>query len=372
MAAPVSSSDGQLGSPLSASVFSRDVVGPFADRFRWPHPISHDWPTVLHLHTPIDLAPWDASSHLHHLEPQYQDINQSLATGISESDGSPLTYYITTQEDTMEFSGRDLADIQRVAGLLKLTVDELLQQSRTRSQKDTTPVASPIQPSRIHGARQRQGSFPDEPFPDIQHQEFLDLDSDAFNLGGPQSNSSGNEISLPGLQQQGTEVILLNPQNTWYDCDAALWNQDESFPELPETFSFDDASFLDLEEGRSGFAASGMEVDSGSTSEHTAREEDQEVVMDDVSSDWLVLPSPSEPSEFQAAVSPSASSTDKRYHRIAPKFSKASAHSTSEASSYRVKKKRSRYEGSKRIDTHLTRQVHACVRCRMQRNRVSD
>ncbi|KAL1842470.1 hypothetical protein VTJ49DRAFT_5207 [Mycothermus thermophilus] len=57
----------------------------------------------------------------------------------------------------------------------------------------------------------------------------------------------------------------------------------------------------------------------------------------------------------------------KRQARIAPRSSRTSLERSSQP--HRIKKKRSPYEAENRIGTHLTRQLHACVRCRMQRNR---
>jgi hypothetical protein len=111
-----------------------------------------------------------------------------------------------------------------------------------------------------------------------------------------------------------------------------------------------------------------MDIDSLS-SNFIPPEQPTEFVQESVSSGWaIVSPAPGTPA-VKTPASPSASPKDKRYHRIAPKF-KSSTRSSTDSSSHRVKKKRSPYEGAKRVDTHLTRQLHACVRCRMQRNRV--
>jgi hypothetical protein len=357
----VASFDCRFGVP--ASVSSRDAVGSFPDRFRWPHPIGHDWPTMLH--TPLAFSSQNA-----HPEP-HRNIKSLLAQNIASVNELARSLTISA---AMEFSGKDLEDIQRVAGLLNLTVDELLQQSRARSQSAPSPSNSPQQPSPQHGTGAQRGThFPaSQILHSQQHRGSLDLDLDAFDLCDPSSSGAGSdpsELSLPppATEGQDAEVILLNPRTTWYDCDAAMFSFDEA---AVESLTFEDTVMPEAAEDGSQAPGSDMEIDFESVSNYTAREEAQGSAVDDASTDWsLVAPSSGSPL-LQTPVSPSARSVDKSYHRIAPKMSRSNAKSTSETSSHRVKKKRSPYEGSKRIDTHLTRQLHACVRCRMQRNRV--
>ena len=362
------SSNGHGRFGLAAPLPSRTAVGSFIDRFRWPHPISHDWPTVLH--NPLDISSWDARRDRHHLdlfEPHQDNIKSTLALRTASIDLTTHSYTGTNSD--MEFSGKDLEDIQRVAGLLNLTVDELLQQSRTQTLDAAASVRSPFQSSPELDVIQQQPAYLNHQNSVTQHQTFLNLDSDAFSLGGPRSNASGSDpssLSLPPpAQTPGTKLVLLNPHTTWYDCDAALWDFNQSVA----GFTLNDTSNHGTDEG-SGHPVSAMEIDSGS--DHTARDKDQEVPMDDVSTDWLLLPSGSDSASSQTPVSVSTGSTDKRYHMISPRGPKSATISTSGSSSHRVQKKRSRYEGAKRIDTHLTRQLHACVRCRMQRNRVRN
>ncbi|KXX76430.1 hypothetical protein MMYC01_200182 [Madurella mycetomatis] len=266
----------------------------------------------------------------------------------------------------MEFSGKDLEDIQRVAGLLNLTVDELLQQSRDRTHH-ATPVTSPRQPSPQHCISQTQSPFSVDIGP-AQRQPAPGPNLDPFDFEVPQSESPaadpiGSSPPLPA-RHSGTQVILLNPQSPWYDCDAALLDFNESFG---GDLGLDGSNYPDTDTASSYVPVEAMQTDSRSTSENTAREEGLMSPMDDASTDWALV-SPPESLAFRTPASPSTGSTDKRYYMIAPRSSKSSA-LTSENSSYRVKKKRRPYEGTKKTDTHLTRQVHACVRCRMQRNR---
>ncbi|KAH6621609.1 hypothetical protein B0J18DRAFT_445394 [Chaetomium sp. MPI-SDFR-AT-0129] len=278
----------------------------------------------------------------------------------------------------MEFSGRDLADIQRVAGLLNVTVDELLQQSRVHG-RDTASASSSPQPSPLHRPTQRRS-----PLFQVSNafssplQTPTDLDLDSFALVSPaisaprlgSASSDPSELVLPspaGPQDQGTEnVILLNPHTTSYDCDAALWGSsgagdhdytlDDNFAnQVPRE---DDASYVSVE---------GMDIYSENASGYISGG-GQDIAPEDVSSSWAIVSSSPEQASMGNA-SPSLESVDKRYHKIAPKVPRQTGPTPANNSSHRVKKKRSPYEGSKRIDTHLTRQLHACVRCRMQRNR---
>lgn len=366
------STDGRFG--VSASVSSRNAVGSFIDRFRWPQPISHDWPTVLHI--PLAFSSQDIQAvHRDRRCPEpHQNIKSSLAQRIALANTSTvfLTTTTTTTTTAMEFSGKDLEDIQRVAGLLNLTVDELLQQSRGHSENVTFDSSPPQHPQQGTGQPRWTDSL-ESRAPAFQHQqEPLELGLDTFDLDDLQSGGAGSdpsEMSLPppATQSHGS-VILLNPHTTTYDCDTAVWGINQS-PGESLTFG-DTAMDPDFAEDGSYVPVSEMEIDSESLSNRAAWEDARESRLDDGSSDWALVSASPASAASKTPKSPSSDSTDKRYHRIAPKYSKPSAQSSSESSSHRVKKRRSPYEGKKRIDTHLTRQLHACVRCRMQRNRV--
>ncbi|KAK3293656.1 uncharacterized protein B0H64DRAFT_326361 [Chaetomium fimeti] len=272
----------------------------------------------------------------------------------------------------MEFSGKDLEDIQRVAGLLNLTVDELLQQSRVNSSKITSASSSPQPSPRRSANQQRSPLFQESHVLSSHHQPSFGLDLDTFDLADPHSSSSGSdpsELALPppaNTQDQGTRVVLLNPHTTSYDCDAAAWGTNQP---AGDVFAFDDTTMdSDPADDGSYVPVSDVKLDFDSVSEYTVRE-GQEFMLEDASADWALVSASPESPELQLAMSPAIGSVDKRYHRIAPKFPRHGAQTPSESSSHRVKKKRSPYEGRKRVDTHLTRQLHACVRCRMQRNR---
>ncbi|KAL2185634.1 hypothetical protein L209DRAFT_766348 [Thermothelomyces heterothallicus CBS 203.75] len=276
---------------------------------------------------------------------------------------------------SMEFSRKELEDIQRVAGLLKLTVDELLHQSRIQAEKHASIPSAydspPTEPQ--HGFGQQR--LPEHQLghtPESQHEKCFDLVLDYSDLGDPQSDTFGSEPSEqapppPASQLQRTEVILLNPHTASYECDIAFWGSD-----IPtgQGFAFDDNVTIShlAAEDESYVQVTGREsVNSEFIFEHIQGEGPQSVV-DDSSADWATV-SASPDSIAMPISTPSASSPDRRYHKAAPRNAKSSSQALSASSTHRIKKKRRAYEGSKRVDTHLTRQHHACVRCRMQRNR---
>ncbi|KAL2197003.1 hypothetical protein P885DRAFT_68900 [Corynascus similis CBS 632.67] len=284
----------------------------------------------------------------------------------------PPNSSVDSSKIAMEFSKKELEDIQRVAGLLNLTVDELLQQSRVRARNAAqfTNNSPPVVPQR--SPDQQASPFSESSHINaIQNQPSFDLKLEYSDLGDPQSNASGSEPSElmlppPAAQIQSTKVILLNPNRSSYECDAAVWNFDQS---AGQGFPFDDNAAMDLDaaDDESYVEVPGTETHSESMRDYTSHE-GLHSMEDDSSMDWALV-SASPGSSTLSNMTPPASSTAKRYHKIAPRHSRASTQASSESSNNRVKKKRSAYEGRKRIDTHLTRQVHACVRCRMQRNR---
>ncbi|KAK4198103.1 hypothetical protein QBC40DRAFT_96107 [Triangularia verruculosa] len=345
--------DGRFG--FSAPVSTRSAVGSFVDRFRWALPTRHDWPRPLHIPRGDHSGRGLPRVRPYYPEP-HQDINSLnslnflLASHLAAHpslDQYPSAFWAAL---TMDFSGKDLEDIQRVAGLLNLTVDELLEQSRARTQLPE-PATLPVQQSLPLHPLQQQAA-PSAWYQHVdQELESLGLDDDFAQL--PQETTVSHH--------QGTTVELLNPRRSEYDCDAGIWD----FDAIGDSFEFNNTRIDSLgDEAGSLVSATPMQLDSESISD-TLREEP--VIIDDASTDWALVPSPGD--SQSSAMSPSSTSGEKRYPALAPKASRSSSQSVSEGSSHRVRKKRSPYEGTKKIDTHLTRQVHACVRCRMQRNR---
>jgi len=289
----------------------------------------------------------------------------------------------------MDFSAKDLADIQRVAGLLNLTVDELIQQRRQgqaahlRNRNHTAAAAVP-RGVPTHFAVADSGDVPvplttrglgeqSAPLPwhhvQVYHRNGA-MDVDAFEFDEYADQPSTASVNSEGVQNEGTEVILLNPQGVWYDCDAGLWDFDESAEQHPGQ----GGSVAQEEDGGESYVSVtpmqlDLDPDSGSGAPGDRQSKDQE----SVGADWaMISSSPGSISSIQTPMSPTTGSGEKRYHLIAPKAGRPPTQSMSQSSSHKIRKKRSPYQGAKKKDTHLTRQVHACVRCRMQRNRVSN
>ncbi|KAK5658454.1 hypothetical protein OQA88_1843 [Cercophora sp. LCS_1] len=266
----------------------------------------------------------------------------------------------------MEFSAKDLEDIQRVAGLLNLTVDELIQQRRASisiraaaqrfpthrvASPSDTPVLSPPQEP-----NDQNNPFAWQHVHVYRHHESLDIDSIEADEYSTQASAS---VASGSVHERGTEVILLNPGTAWYDCDAGLWNYGEpSGTDLAN----DDGSALEADEGESFTQVTPMHLDTdryAESAESTPREAKVEVDQDAAGTDWaLVSSSPGSNSSFtfKTPTSPTTGSVDKRYHLIAPKTARPASHSVAQASVAKVRKKRSPYHGAKKRDTHLTRQ----------------
>src|SRR3569833_2321554 len=241
----------------------------------------------------------------------------------------------------MEFSGRDLEDIQRVAGLLGLTVDELIQ--KRRRQPSPTPgatsFAAATAPTRDSGplqaAQQRQE----------QQQQQQEQSSD---------NDMPHDWDTPTVVQQtgDTEVILLNPQQAWFDCNHGFG--DITHEILAGLSSIDVDMDVDSLPGMTADDVGSYVRVGGSVSTPVEREDES---MTDAATDWTL-------------VSSSPGSGRRRYEPLASKPGRTSLLRGSSSSS-KIRKKRSTYQPSMKRETNLTRQLNACVRCKMQRNRVS-
>ncbi len=283
----------------------------------------------------------------------------------------------------MEFSARDWEDIQRVAGLLGLTVDELVRRGGANpsgasshfASNNQIPTHHPVAaqetvvPTPSHGVSQQEPAW--QHVAVTNHDGSMEVDSfDASDCGDPPAAgpAGASSSSLPA-SRSGADVILLNPQATWYDCDAALWNFGE--PASGRHNSIDGTSQPGEAEDASYDPVASMQVDSDIQSDGTAHEDDQERDNDCAGTEWAVISSsPASIPSAETQMAMTTSSADKRYHLIAPKTGRSASQSASQPSSRKARKRRSPYHGAKKMDTHLTRQLHACVRCRMQRNRV--
>jgi len=187
------------------------------------------------------------------------------------------------------------------------------------------------------------------------------IDVDEYREQQPSAPSGSSE----NAQNDGTEVILLNPQNVWYECDAGLWGFDDSPVQHPAQEEAGGAG-----DGESFVSVTPMLLDQDPDVNSVARGDGQSKEAESIGADWAIISSsPGSMSSFQTPMSPTTGSGEKRYHLIAPKTGRSQSQALSQSSSHKIRKKRSPYQGAKKKDTHLTRQVHACVRCRMQRNR---
>jgi hypothetical protein len=127
-------------------------------------------------------------------------------------------------------------------------------------------------------------------------------------------------------------------------------------------------------EASSFYHVAPREADSDADSEFTAsKEQDEDPIKNEQGPDWDVV------TRSSASTSPvrlRGNVVSRRYKNIAPQpsgpLSAARGSSISSENSNKIRKKRSPLLSTWRSDTKLTRQINACVRCRMQRNRVRD
>jgi len=276
----------------------------------------------------------------------------------------------------MEFSGRDLEDIQRVAGLLGLTVDELIQKRRrqpsptpgatsfaaaTAPTRDSGPLQAAQQRQEQQQQQQEQSSDNDMPHdwgtpfpgplavPEAHRFEAADLAGCS-----PQTDDDLTGGDTPTVVQQtgDTEVILLNPQQAWFDCNHGFG--DITHEILAGLSSIDVDMDVDSLPGMNDDDVDSYVRVGGSVSTPFEREDES---MTDAATDWTL-------------VSSSPGSGRRRYEPLASKPGRTSLLRGSSSSS-KIRKKRSTYQPSMKRETNLTRQLNACVRCKMQRNRVS-
>jgi hypothetical protein len=292
---------------------------------------------------------------------------------------------------SFSFSEQDLEALQRTAGLLGCSVDQLIALGSlaslesgatmpdvnlgdfTTEQGHISPVETPQHGDMPDGLTGRRYPI---------HQQLSDqtvLASAEFyqSFESRQDEISGGQHIEP-VQEQDTEVILLNGPTVWYECNMDYVDQVIDFadmeldfhgaPTIPDQVQSsggtDDSSYVHVTPLSSG-------SDGGSVS--TVRE-DAENGSRQSGLEWSLVPSSSGSiSAGRLSSSPSPSSRKRRYHLIAPKAGSSRAREPSESSlspPTKIRKKRSRYALSNKLDTNMTRQMNACVRCRMQRNRV--
>lgn len=273
--------------------------------------------------------------------------------------------------------------IQQAAGYLNLSVDELLQQQRAPppSESSLTLGASGSRPNYA-----QNDSLDD----DGQLNTFVAHGNDATfwqsDHGGnadygTSQQQDGNQLLMMDLPSFGPEqpifdghppphaflaapqedVILLNPEieNAWYAC-----NMDYQVIKLGDISGSD----RNNSSGTDGFVKLAPHSHgSDGDSESTARDGDVDMSSGDDDGDGA--PSVPTPANSQS----SSSLGNRQYKLIAPRPGTVKllpGGSDIGVSVPRVRKKRAPYSASRRLDTNLTRSLNACVRCRIQRNRV--
>src|SRR5206468_2970605 len=140
----------------------------------------------------------------------------------------------------------------------------------------------------------------------------------------------------------GTEVILLNPQTVWYDCDAGLWDFEDTL--APHPVPDEEAGAQEEDGGESFVSVTPMLLDQDTDIGSLARGDGQSKDRESIGGDWAIISSsPGSMSSFQTPVSPTTGSGEKRYHLIAPKTGRSPTYNMSQSSSHKIRKKRSPY-----------------------------
>lgn len=269
--------------------------------------------------------------------------------------------------------------LQQAAGFLNLSVDELLQLRRAPSNSESTGTLG-ITGRRPHNFR--NDSFTDHDIPGAfpiygdglwgyNHSSNGDINSQGdvsyYSPGGvpsfARSSFSSSEVVSTGFGPHGHETIeLLNPESSQHLQHAEFeCNMDMDY----HMVHFDDISGSDQNNssGTDGFVQlTPNSNDSDAESESTARDEDMDSGDDDKE---LSVPRTTDKRS-------SSSLGSRQYKLIAPRPGAIKTESSLRPgmSGLKARKKRAPYSAARRNDTNLTRSLNACVRCRIQRNRV--
>lgn len=283
----------------------------------------------------------------------------------------------------MEYSTQDLEHLQRAAGVFGLTVDELIQRGRAPSAFSNSVDIEYRQCRDVPGSGSPDAVttygndyyIPSEQSLPIQHPQHWCEGPYALGqpgFGAPQLYQIGwSGLPTAVRESQSTEVILLNPHSAFYACNA-------EFPNWPNDFEvvaseWNRANRSDMNEDESYVQVTLMQSVSDDGSESMILDKRQDVVSDEIDSEFSLVPASvglCQPDRLVDSIS--ATSSRRQYALIAPKPGKLSPlkrYSSLEPQTYTIRK-RKRYDKSDRDDTNLTRQIHACIRCKLQRNRV--
>jgi hypothetical protein len=290
--------------------------------------------------------------------------------------------------DTSRQDPEQLLVLQQAAGILDLSVDELLQLRRGLqlrigpSNSTLTLGGSGSRPDysrndsyrddqqlSVFSVHEDEGIFWDHSqngnanYQQQDATQFSMAEFPSFPAHRPifNSHSSSEGASHASGSVPQEEVILLNPEieNAWYAC-----NMDYQMIEFGEISGSD----RNNSSGTDGFIQlTPHSHNSDAESESTARDDDADMSSGDERDRTL---SASTPADKRS----SSSLASRQYKLIAPRpgtVKSLSDGSSPGLSGRRIRKKRAPYTASNRIDTNLTRSLNACVRCRIQRNRVS-
>lgn len=324
----------------------------------------------------------------------------------------------------MDFTGQRLAHLQGVAGYFSLTINEVINrlQSPPEQPNEELPRRDPSSPQH-HGplfdstvfyrpgelespSQDHQGlqgwSNPDtwaapnagyfahqhQHHPQQQHhhhyyshqpprplQQFQEYQY-VIACNQPPSSAPATTPATPAeFQSRDADAILLNPGSVpLFQCDTDFaphfvpFLDDDSPLEgenysLLQAASYDTSSYVEISE-ESGHVSEG-ESETVAVGGHDD-EEDCKPAMD-----WEMVSASSTSIMTTGGKDQPKKSNPPKYPTLAPKPGSIHQTSASSASSSASRKRRAAYSKTWRKETRWTRQHNACVRCRVQRNRVS-
>jgi hypothetical protein len=292
----------------------------------------------------------------------------------------------------MAYSQDQIRQLQQTAGLLGVTVEQLMNLRRAPEapagqlsyggDRDYVDLKMPCLPEQLESNQHALEPANDWAILHGVDQHYFDptLVQESFSLP-----------SHPACSTQQAPALVLNSTDArLFECDIDFFDLSSDLPEVPRTTdslsSFVGGlgpGFVDVTPGESLSLADWVSKLSNPVDQRGER-------TSDIVGDWAVVPSSpvskgsdglSTKSKYQK-VCPrwpvsvlkelDSLSTRSYYQKIYPSrpVSVSNCHAKSLASSTKVRKARSAYSASKRAQVAQNRDNNSCVRCRLQRNAV--
>jgi hypothetical protein len=299
----------------------------------------------------------------------------------------------------MEFYGQDLEDLQRVAGLLHVSVDELVAQSRTLNISTGTRAQSyyVLEQNSSTEFLESTGFVQDD---DSAYQEWTNVSllpaSDNYEASQYNSAGASSEMGMidpqrrmdvsSGIDYAGGELLNpdSNPLFANYGCNMitdfssfltaindgdfnGINDIEDQESHVPQVYAEDEISYVFIEQEGEEF-----DMEDGISSQNQPG--DAVSAQGGISIQYSTSSS-QRPIIKQGVYANIHGGQTRHLPAIAPKPEQLTDHKKHAMyhvdPANKVRKKRQPLNQERKLSTNLTRQIYACVRCRMQRNRVS-